>query len=150
MRPSASPLDVTRDDDVRWLGCLVWPDEGARAERLAAAIGAARRLPPTVIEGDLLTDLPALVAGAPADATVVVHHSSVLCYVTPAEREQFARTVRGLGVTWLTSEAPRDRARHRLAGRRRAGDRGGPRRPPARAGRQPRHHGALARLHWLG
>ena len=101
-----NPLDVTRDDDVRWLSCLVWPDEGDRAERLAAAIGAARRSPPTVVKGDLLTDLPAVVARAPADATVVVYHSSVLCYVAPPQREQFARTVRDLGVTWLTSEAP--------------------------------------------
>jgi hypothetical protein len=101
-----NPLDVTSDDDVRWLTCLVWPDEGDRAERLAAAIRSARRAPPSVIKGDLLTDLPAVVAQAPADATVVVYHSSVLYYVTPAQREQFARTVRSLDVTWLTSEAP--------------------------------------------
>ena len=101
-----NPLDVTSDDDVRWLSCLVWPDEGDRAERLAAAIASARRSPPTVFKGDLLTDLPAVVARAPADATVVVYHSSVLSYVTPPQRERFARTVRDLGVSWLTSEAP--------------------------------------------
>ena len=101
-----NPLDVTSDEDVRWLMCLVWPDEEDRAERLAAAIASARRAPPTVIRGDLLTDLPAVVAQAPADATVVVYHSSVLYYVAPAQREQFARTVRGLDVTWLSSEAP--------------------------------------------
>jgi hypothetical protein len=101
-----NPLDVTSDDDVRWLSCLVWPDEGGRAERLAAAIACARRDPPAVIKGDLLTDLPAVVAGAPSDATVVVCHSSALCYVAPAGRGQFARTIRDLGVRWLTSEAP--------------------------------------------
>jgi hypothetical protein len=101
-----NPLDVTSDDDVRWLSCLVWPDEGDRTERLAAAIEAARRLPPRLIRGNLMTDLPAVVAQAPPDATVVVYHSSVLCYVAPAQREQFARTVGALGVTWLTSEAP--------------------------------------------
>ena len=93
-----NPLDVTCDDDVRWLSCLVWPDEGDRAERLAAAIASARRDPPAVIKGDLLTDLPAVVAQAPADATVVVCHSSALCYVAPPQRGQFARTVRDLGV----------------------------------------------------
>src|SRR5580700_2918590 len=82
-----NPLDVTSDDDVRWLSCLVWPDEEDRAERLAAAIRSARQAPPTVVQGDLLTDLPAVVAQAPADATVVVYHSSVLCYVTPSQRE---------------------------------------------------------------
>jgi hypothetical protein len=101
-----NPLDVTVDDDVRWLTCLVWPDEEDRAERLAAAIASARRAPPPVIKGDLLTDLPAVVARAPADATVVVYHSSVLWYLTPPQREQFARTVGDLDVTWLTSEAP--------------------------------------------
>jgi hypothetical protein len=101
-----NPLDVTSDDDVRWLSCLVWPDEEDRAERLAAAIRSARRSPPAVFKGDLLTDLPAVVARAPAGATVVVYHSSVLWYVSPAQREHFANTVRDLGVTWLTSEAP--------------------------------------------
>src|SRR5579862_1709076 len=50
-----NPLDVTSDDDVRWLSCLVWPGEGDRAERLAAAIAVARRDPPAVHRGDLLT-----------------------------------------------------------------------------------------------
>jgi hypothetical protein len=103
-----NPLDVTNDDDVRWLSCLVWPDEEDRAERLAAAIASARRAPPPVIRGDLLTDLPTVVAGAPADATVVVYHSSVLYQVAPAQREQFAQTVADLDVTWLTSESPGD------------------------------------------
>jgi len=33
-----NPLDVADPDDVQWLSCLVWPGEGDRAERLAAAI----------------------------------------------------------------------------------------------------------------
>ncbi|HEY5018246.1 MAG TPA: DUF2332 domain-containing protein, partial [Streptosporangiaceae bacterium] len=32
-----NPLDVTADDDVRWLECLLWPGEAGRPERLAAA-----------------------------------------------------------------------------------------------------------------
>jgi hypothetical protein len=101
-----SPLDVTSDDDVRWLSCLVWPGEGDRAERLAAAVASARRDPPAVHRGDLLTDLPALAARAPADATLVVYHCAVLAYVTPRRRRQFAATVRGLGAAWLSGEGP--------------------------------------------
>jgi hypothetical protein len=59
-----------------------------------------------VHRGDLLTDLPALAAEAPADATLVVYHSAVLAYVSPAGRQQFAATVRGLGAVWLSSEGP--------------------------------------------
>ena len=43
-----NPLDVTDDDDVRWLECLIWPGETGRRERLAAAIETARRDPPPV------------------------------------------------------------------------------------------------------
>ena len=101
-----NPLDVARDDDARWLSCLVWPGEGDRARRLAAAIVSARRDPPTVHRGDLLTDLPSLAAQAPADATLVIYHSSVLWYVAADKREEFASTVRSLGATWLSSEPP--------------------------------------------
>jgi Uncharacterized protein conserved in bacteria (DUF2332) len=87
-------------------GLTMLYDRYSRAERLAAAVRSARRAPPRIIKGDLLTDLPAVVAQAPAGVTVVVCHSSVLCYVDPGQRARFAATVRDLGVTWLTSEAP--------------------------------------------
>ena len=101
-----NPLDVARDDDVRWLSCLVWPGEGDREERLAAAIASARRDPPPVYRGDLLADLPALAAQAPDGATLVIFHSAVLAYVAPQDRDRFARTVRGLAAVWLSNEAP--------------------------------------------
>ncbi len=101
-----SPLDVTSDDDMRWLSCLVWPGEGDRQDRLAAAIASARRDPPALQRGDLVADLPALAASAPADATLVIYHSAVLYQVAAADRERFVSTVRGLGAVWLSSEAP--------------------------------------------
>ena len=101
-----NPLDVTDDDDVRWLSCLVWPGEEDRQERLAAAVAAARRDPPAVHRGDLLTDLPALAAQAPAGATLVIFHSAVLPYVAPENRVRFIDTVRELRAVWLSNEAP--------------------------------------------
>src|SRR5215472_6522085 len=101
-----NPLDVTNDDDMRWLSCLVWPGEGDREERLAAAIASARRDPPLVHRGDLLTDLPALAAQAPAGATLVVYHTAVLAYVAPEDRRRFAAIAGGLPAVWLSNEAP--------------------------------------------
>ena len=101
-----NPLDVNNDDDVRWLGCLLWPGEGDREQRLAAAVATARRDPPPVHRGDLLDDLPALAAQAPAEATLVVYHTSVLAYVTMDKRRQFAAAVAGLGAVWLSNEGP--------------------------------------------
>jgi hypothetical protein len=84
----------------------VWPGEEDRQERLAAAVAAARRDPPAVHRGDLLTDLPALAAQAPAGATLVIFHSAVLPYVTPENRGRFIDTVRELRAVWLSNEAP--------------------------------------------
>jgi hypothetical protein len=100
-----NPLDVT-DDDVRWLSGLVWPGESGRAGRLADAIATARRDPPAVHRGDLVTGLPAVAAGAPRDLTLVVYHCSVLYQVPPKGREEFAAAVRGLGASWVSAEDP--------------------------------------------
>ena len=101
-----NPLDVNDADDVRWLSCLVWPGEGDREERLARAVASARRDPPVVHRGDLLTDLPALAAQAPADVTLVVYHTSVLTYVAPDERWRFFAAVGDLAAVWLSNEVP--------------------------------------------
>ena len=101
-----NPLDVTRDDDVRWLSCLVWPGETGRQDRLAGAVASARRDPPPVHRGDLVTDLSALAAQAPAEATLVIYHSAVLAYVAVENRMRFARTVGDLAAAWLSNEAP--------------------------------------------
>jgi hypothetical protein len=105
-----NPLDVTDEDDVRWLQCLLWPGEQDRWERLAAAIETARRDPPKVYRGDLVTDTAALASRAPRDTTLVIYHSAVLAYVGVPERARFARLVRELSqarrAVWLSNEAP--------------------------------------------
>jgi hypothetical protein len=101
------PLDVRDPEHSAWLEALVWPGEGDRLELLRAAIDVARDDPPPLTRGDLRHDLPALAAGAPADATLVVFHTAVLAYVPdPADRAAFARTVGQLGAVWVANEAP--------------------------------------------
>jgi hypothetical protein len=99
-----NPLDVTSAADMRWLACLLWPGERGRMARLAGAIATARRDPPPVYRGDLLTDLPALARQAPPGATLVIYHSAVLGYLGHQERGQFAEIVRGLGAVWLSND----------------------------------------------
>jgi hypothetical protein len=101
-----NPLDVADPDDVQWLSCLVWPGEGDRAERLAAAIELARRDPPHLVRGDLVDRLAETAAGAPPEATLVVFHSAVLGYLTPSRRAEFAAAVSDLEAVWLSSESP--------------------------------------------
>ncbi len=142
-----NPLDVNDAEDVRWLTCLVWPGEGDREERLAAAVASARRDPPAVHRGDLLTDLPALAAQAPAGATLVVYHTSVLTYVAPGDRGRFFTAVGDLGAVWLSNEGPGTVPGIPSAAREAERAPAGPRRPDtARAHRPARDMAALAGL----
>lgn len=101
-----NPIDVHDAEQVAWLETLVWPGEANRLTNLRAALRIARQDPPHIVRGDLRTDLPALVAQAPAGPTLVVLHTAVLAYLPRANRMQFRETVRALGVTWICNESP--------------------------------------------
>jgi hypothetical protein len=77
------------------------------------------------VRGDLVDDLPALAARAPAAATLVVFHTSVLYQVPPPRREAFVAAVRALPGHWIANEtadvlalpglpAPPDEALHNV------------------------------------
>ncbi|MEU5960106.1 DUF2332 domain-containing protein [Micromonospora parva] len=101
-----NPLDVTDPDDVSWLDALIWPEHAHRRARLRAAAAIAAADPPLLVRGDLADDLPTLAARAPADATLVVFHTSVLYQVPPPRREAFVRLVRELPGHWVANEGP--------------------------------------------
>jgi hypothetical protein len=105
-----SPIDVRDDDAVRWLLACVYSDHRERRQRLERAIDMARTEPPAVQAGDLVEDLPALLAQVPDDARLVVFHSAVLTYVTADRRQAFARILadvsRRRDVVWLSNEPP--------------------------------------------
>ena len=89
-----NPLDVTDPDQVRWLELLVWPGQEHRLEALRGALEVARADPPRLVRGDLTTDLPALAAEAPRDATLVIFHTAVLAYVPADGRRAFREALR--------------------------------------------------------
>lgn len=105
-----NPLDVTSEDDLRWLESLIWPEETERFALLRQAAAVAAADPPTIVRGDLVTDLAALAEKAPADATLVVFHTAVLAYVDETGRAAFADAVAELAAArptvWLSNEAP--------------------------------------------
>ncbi|TDD40390.1 DUF2332 domain-containing protein [Nonomuraea terrae] len=101
-----NPLDVTDPADLAWLDALIWPEHAHRRARLRAAAAIAAADPPLLVRGDLVDDLPALAARAPAEATLVVFHSSVLYHVPPPRRAEFTELVRRLPGHWIANEAP--------------------------------------------
>ncbi|MBA2554033.1 MAG: DUF2332 domain-containing protein [Geodermatophilaceae bacterium] len=104
------PLDVRREQDMRWLEALIWPERTDRLAVLRAAIAIARADPPAIRTGDLTVDLPGVAADAPPEATLVVFHTAVLAYVDDPGRAAFTTALRALAVVrpvcWLANEAP--------------------------------------------
>ena len=101
-----NPLDVTDTEDVRWLEALIWPEQVERRALLHEALAIAQDDPALLMAGDLNDDLTTLAAQAPSDATLVVFHSAVLTYVTPAQRRRFVDQVAALPGHWISNEGP--------------------------------------------
>ena len=105
-----NPLDVDDADDMAWLEQLVFPEQDERRARLRHAIEVARRDPPHLEQGNLLTELPRLVEKASAYGTVVVFHTAVIPYLPPEDRKIFDEVVRGLVAAgschWVSNEGP--------------------------------------------
>ena len=100
-----NPLDVTDPADVAWLDALIWPEHRHRRTRLRDAATVAMAEPPRLVRGDLVDDLPDLAARAPAGATLVMFHTSVLYQVPAPRRSAFVDVARELPGHWLSNEA---------------------------------------------
>ncbi len=103
------PVDLTDPDDARWQLACVWPDTG-RLDRTAAAIALARHDPPTVVTGDAVEGLPALLAGLPAGVVALVLTTWAFAYLLVEDRRRFVDMLvdesRGRTIVWLSAEAP--------------------------------------------
>ncbi len=97
-----APLDVARDRDR--LLAYVWPDQPARAARLAAAIDAFVADPAPLVPGDAADFVEAEVAVQEGVVTVVLH-SIAFQYFPAAARERIAAHLAGVGAT-ATASAP--------------------------------------------
>jgi hypothetical protein len=104
-----NPLDVFDADQMAWLTNLVWPEQDDRRARLQEAIAVTRADPPRIVPGDLLQELPALLAEAPG--VPVVFHSAVIVYLDHDDRLRFVEMMSGLvargACHWVSNESPR-------------------------------------------
>lgn len=106
-----SPVDVTDDDQVRWLSALVWPEHDDRRAQLARAVDVARADPPHLVRGDLVEELPEMVDRAGEHGPVLVFHSAVIAYLPEERRAAFHELMTGLVTAgrchWVSNEGPR-------------------------------------------
>lgn len=104
-----NPIDLTDDDERRWLLACTWPDTG-RMDRTAAAHAVVAADPPRLVTGDLVDDLPALLAATAPGRPVVVLTTWVVGYLPPDRRTAFAAGLAAASadraVVWVSAEGP--------------------------------------------
>jgi hypothetical protein len=98
-----APIDVTDEDDVRWLRACLWPEHTDRAVRLDAALDAARDDPPRVVQGDMLADLAATIDDLEPAGHLVIFHCVAMMYLP-----QDLRTAWRTEVVRLSRQRPID------------------------------------------
>jgi hypothetical protein len=91
------PVDITNGEDARWLLACVWPDTD-RLPRAREAIALAEKDPPTVLRGEMIADLPAVIAAIDGDGLVCVLTSWAAGYLLPADRKRFVEMLEAAAV----------------------------------------------------
>jgi hypothetical protein len=100
----AAPPDLGTDDGVRYLKSFVWAGQERRLADLDAAVEVWRRDPPDIAVGDILDELPALLARGPN----LVWSTAALDYM-PRERRRAVRDlIAESGVAYVETRRPRD------------------------------------------
>lgn len=87
------PLDLAREEDVRWLRACIWPEELGRYFLLDAALAVAQQHPPRILEGNVGDLLPDVLTALPLDQTICLWHSFALNQGTARVREQVEDTL---------------------------------------------------------
>ena len=106
-----APIDVTTDEGARVLKSFVWADQAWRLELLDRAIAAVRADPPEIIRGDVVDELPRLLARRRDDALTIVWQTAVLGYLPPERRplveEALERAGRDRPLAYVEAGRPR-------------------------------------------
>lgn len=88
------PVNLSDDEEHRWLQALIWPEHGDRSTLLSAARETWLQARPTVLQGDAVELLPGALAQVPRDSALCVFHCHTLNQLSSGARERFASILR--------------------------------------------------------
>jgi hypothetical protein len=111
-RTGIDQLPISLDDEagLRWLKACIWPEQPERHLRFDAAVARSRLDPPQLVAGDLIEQLPAVIAAIPRDHHMIVVNTWVLAYVRRDRRVELSTLLdelaAGRTMSWITAEGP--------------------------------------------
>jgi hypothetical protein len=103
-----APPDLRTDEGVRLLKAFVWADQTRRLADLDAAVAVWRDDPPEIVTGDLVDELPRLLARKRADAPLVVWETAAFGYLAPERFERAMTLIREADCVFVRTGRPQD------------------------------------------
>ena len=104
-----NPVDVTSEHGARLLHAFIWPGRVERAQRLKAAIAILRREPPTLVRGDYVELLPAVLAERDEEALTIVFQIASTGYIGRERRAELRELLEQAGqdgpLGWVSTRA---------------------------------------------
>jgi hypothetical protein len=101
----ASPVDLQDPSARAWLLACA-PPEAAALARLTAAVAVARQHPARIVAGDVVAELPGVLASFPPGRGIIVVDAYLAVFLSPGQRAQLAAILATAGrdrpVTWLS------------------------------------------------
>lgn len=114
------PLDITDDEDARWLQALVIPDQSRRHNLLKAAISVVQKDPPKLREGAAVDCLPEVLANVPEEYKLCVFSTHTLYQMDDSEvmelKEILEKHSRQRSIHWLSDDPTQDHGTYRYVG----------------------------------
>jgi hypothetical protein len=99
------PVDLADPAEFSWLQACAPPESGALT-RLTAAAAVARAHPARIVAGDVVAELPGVLAALPADLPVLVVDAYLAVFLPAAQRRALTGILATAGqtrpVTWLS------------------------------------------------
>jgi hypothetical protein len=112
-----NPVDVTTEHGARLLHAFIWPGRVERAQRLRKAISILRREPPTLVRGDYVELLPALLAQRDQEALMIVFQTASTGYIGAERRAELRELLEAAGregpLGWVSTRAVEEREEDR-------------------------------------
>ena len=112
-----NPVDVTSDHGARLLHAFIWPGRVERTQRLKKAIAILRREPPTLVRGDYVELLPAVLGERDQQALTVVFQTASTGYIGPERRAELRSLLEDAGregpLGWVSTRAVEEREEDR-------------------------------------
>ena len=84
-----APVDLSDDEEYRWMQALIWPEHRDRTALLSAARDVWLQSPPTVLQGNAVDLLADTLRSVPEDSTPCVFHCHTLNQFPAESRERF-------------------------------------------------------------